>query len=145
MTVMHALNAQKRCPVQRAGWTGSGLWLACCVLLLAGVGCASKQKAKEKAAAQKAYIAGQEQAWRQYQQVNPNSVRFNGPVANPILAWRPGMTLIEAIVEAGYGQPGNPGVIVVLRGAEQQRFTAEQLLNGENIELLPGDQIFLRP
>lgn len=121
-------------------------WLiACGALLMAGAGCSSKAKEQEKAAKQKAFIAGQEQAWRQYQQANPNAIRVNGPVANPILQYRPGLTLIVAIVEAGYAMPGNPGTIVVLRGTEQASFTAAGLLAGEDIELLPGDQIFLRP
>ena len=119
--------------------------LGACLVLALLVGCSSKEKARVKAAKQQAFTAGQEQAWHQYQQVHPNSVRFNGPVINPIIEWNPGLTLIHAIVEAHYAAPGNPGTIVVLRGAEQRQFTAQQLLNGENIELRPGDQVFLRP
>jgi hypothetical protein len=120
-----------------------GLPALLALTLALSTGCSSKDKLK--VAQQKAFLAGQEQAWQQYRQVNPNSIRFLGPVANPIIAWREGLTLVRAIVEAGYAVPGNPSVIVVQRGAEQRQFSARQLLNGEDMELLPADQVILRP
>ena len=120
--------------------------LVACLALALVAGCASKEKAaKQKAAQQKAFMAGQEQAWQQYKQIHPNSIRFDGPVANPIIAWSEDLTLMQAIVQAGYGAPGNPSVIIVMRGNEQRRFTAQQLLNGGDFELQPGDHVILRP
>lgn len=92
-----------------------------------------------------AFAAGQEQAWQQFQQLHPNSIRVLGPVANPILEWHEGLTLVRAIVEAHYSARGNPGVIVVQRGPDQRQFTAQQLLAGHDLALQPGDQVILRP
>jgi hypothetical protein len=115
------------------------------VLLALGAGCTSKKEKQMELQRQQAFIAGQEQAWQQYRQQHPNSIRVIGPVANPTLEWREGLTLIRAIVEARYSAQGNPGVIVVQRGTEQRQFSAQQLLAGHDLELLPGDQVILRP
>lgn len=125
-------------------------WKVSCVLLvcvLAGTtGCASKKKQQQiEAAKRQAFAAGQEQAWQQYRLANPNSLRVIGPVANPILPWQEGVTLIRAIVAAQYTLPGDPKFIAVQRGLEQQQFNAQQLLRGNDFPLMPGDVIILRP
>ena len=138
------------CPATRAGGRLAGLSASmpfwCLVLaLVLGTGCASKKEQKLKAERQQAFIAGQEAAWQQFQQAHPNSIRVLGPVANPILEWHEGLTLVRAIVEARYSAQGNPGVIVVQRGPDQRQFNARQLLSGQDLALLPGDQIILQP
>ena len=105
--------------------------------------CTSKTNAKLEA--QKAFMAGQQQAWERYQQMRPNVVRIVGPVQFPTVDWQEGLTLVEALVQARYALPGEPRIVVVTRGQEHAQFTAKQLLKGEDIPLQAGDVVELRP
>ena len=121
---------------------GSGIAaLALAVVLAAG--CTSNNRAKLDA--QKAYMAGQQQAWAQYQQMRPNTVRMVGPVRYPAIDWREDLTLVQAIIEAHYELPGEPRIITLVRGQERVRFTAKQLLGGQDIPVVAGDVVELQP
>ena len=117
------------------------LGLALAVILAAG--CTSQRGAQ--LAAKKAFMAGQQQAWAQYQQLRPNTVRMVGPVRNPAIDWREDLTLVQAIIQAHYELPGEPRLITVLRGQERVQFTARQLLNGQDIPVAAGDVVELTP
>lgn len=106
-------------------------------------GCTTKANAKLEA--QKAYMAGQQQAWEHYQQMRPNTVRFIGPVQFPTIDWHEGLTLVQAVVDAHYSLPGEPRLIIVTRGQETAQFTSKQLLKGADIPLNVGDVVELRP
>ncbi len=113
------------------------------VLPVLAAGCTSSSKAKAKAEA--AFIAGQQQAWTQFMQAHPNSVRVVGTVVHqPILEWTQTMTLSEAIVAAGYQGP-NPRSIVVYRNGQAIPVNPKSLLAGEDLPLQAGDTVEIRP
>ena len=110
---------------------------------MAAVGCTTQAKARAKA--QAAFMAGQQQAWVQFQQTNPNSVRVLGPmVRQPMLQWTYTLTLGEAIVAAGYQGP-DPRAIIVVRGGQAIPIDPKKLLAGEDLPLQPGDTVEIRP
>ena len=113
------------------------------VLPVLAAGCTTRASARAKANA--AFIAGQEQAWKQLQQARPNSVRVVGPmVRQPILEWTPALTLSEAIVAAGYQGP-NPRNIIVYRAGQAIPVSPKSLLAGEDLPLQAGDTVEIRP
>lgn len=125
------------------------------VLLLAG--CTTKSKAQ--AQAKSAYLAGQLQALQraqQQQQMPPasqpiapassNTVSIVGDVANPVLVWSEGLTLVRAIVAADYRSPQDPSVIFIVRKGQTFKVNPRQLINGLIDPVLePGDVVELRP
>lgn len=112
-------------------------------LAVLAAGCTSSAKARAKANA--AFIAGQQEAWTQFQQAHPNSVRVVGPLVHqPTLEWTPTLTLSEAIVAAGYQGP-NPRVIVVVRAGQAIPVEPKRLLGGEDMPLQAGDTVEIRP
>jgi len=117
--------------------------LALSAAAVLAVGCTSKTQARLEA--QKAFMAGQQQAWERYQQTRPNSVRIIGPVQFPTIDWHEDLTLVQVLVSAHYNLPGEPRLVVVTRGQEHVLFTAKQLLKGEDLPLLAGDVVEVRP
>ncbi len=114
-----------------------------CWLALAVAGCTTRNRAHADAKA--AFAAGQEQAWRDYQQAHPNSVRFVGPVREPVVEWTETLTLAEAIIVADYRDARDPRVIVVHRKGAAIPVELKQLLAGEDMSLEPGDVIEIHP
>ncbi len=112
-------------------------------LALLAAGCTSKTNAKLEA--QKAFMAGQQQAWERYQQMRPNVVRIVGPVQFPTIDWHEDLTLAQALVAARYILAGEPRLVLVTRGQEQVQFTARQLLKGQDVPLQAGDVVEVRP
>jgi hypothetical protein len=103
-------------------------------------GCVSKSKAK--AQAQEAFIAGQQQAMTRLQgQSQTPQVAFVGPVKNRSVPWSADLTVAKAIVAAGYFGAADPRSIVVLRNGQAVTIDPQQLLNGEDMLLLPGDLV----
>lgn len=112
------------------------------VLALLAGGCTSKSKANARA--REAFIAGQQQAWTQFQMAQPRSVRVLGPVQNPILPWVEGMTISQALLAADYRGP-TPRVIVLHRGLQTILVDPAQLLSGSEVPLVAGDTVEIQP
>jgi len=111
--------------------------------LIVPAGCTTDSKAK--ADAQAAFLAGQQQAWTQLQQLRPNSVRVLGPVRQPVVEWTETLTLAEALVAAGYQGARDPRLILVHRAGQQIRVDPRRLLQGADLPLQAGDTVEIRP
>ena len=85
------------------------------IAVLALTGCVTKAKAR--AQAREAYLAGQQEAvQRQQRQASGGDVRINGQVQIPLLPWTSGLTLMKALVTAEYNGPDPTQIIVVHNG-----------------------------
>ena len=109
------------------------------VLLLTFICAGCVSKATAKAQAQAAFLAGQQQAFRQ-QQVAGMSVTIRGEVTNNIVPWTTGLTLAQALVAAGYFGP-EPKDIIIVRAGRAIRVDPQQLLKGEDVPIQPGDLV----
>ena len=126
------------------------------LLLLPLTGCVTKAQAD--AQARIAFLQGQNEALMRMQkqqpqpaavtqplpQMNGLSVSFVGPVQNPVVPWRIGLTLTQAIVGAGYIGQADPRTIMVLRDGLNIAVNPKGLLNGEDFVLEIGDVITLQ-
>jgi hypothetical protein len=117
-----------------------GVW---CLELFSSTGCVTKSDAKIQA--QKAYIAGQQQALILSQQPRGPSVTIVGPVHNPVVPWVEGLTLANAIVAADYYDKSDPRSIVVNRQGRLIPVDPKALLTGQDVPLQPGDVVELKP
>lgn len=112
-------------------------------------GCTSKSKAHADARA--AFFAGQAKAMQEQRAATlprrapGNTVAIVGPVKCCALAWTPDLTLIKTIVAAEYIPEGEPGQIVITRDGQQIPVSASVLLHGQDIPMLPGDVVELKP
>jgi hypothetical protein len=104
--------------------------------LLAASACVTKSKAQLEA--RKAFNSGRQKALAEMQQ-GP-VVRILGPVRQPVLPWTEDLTLIQAIVNAGYQGP-DPRAILLIRNGEAARIDASRLLGGNDMPLQVGDII----
>ena len=112
------------------------------LLVVVVAGCVSKSEMQAKQRA--AFLAGQRQG-AATAQVNANSVWVVGNVRNPSIPWTEELTLRQALIEADYQGPGDPGQIVVSRnGSQPTNISAQQLLNGFDIPLQAGDRVEVR-
>jgi len=117
-----------------------GVW--CSLVMLLGAGCVSKSKADAQARA--AYLAGQRQAMQMTAQ-GP-SIWVIGNVKTPVVPWTQDLTLTKALLTAEYRGANDPSEIIVKRkGQEPLHVRAQQLLEGQDMPLLAGDQIEIRP
>ncbi len=122
------------------------LWL---VLLLPATGCVSKSEARMQA--RMAFLAGQQQAWRQQQMSRQNDgkngtkfVVVNGPVHKPHVPWTEHLTLSQALVLAEYDGLGDPRVILVNHRGQVTTVDPSQLLARKvDPTLEPGDIVDL--
>lgn len=121
-----------------------------CALLaaLAAAGCVTKKK--EQLAARQAFIAGQQQAMQAAAQARQQPqgpvVYVQGPVRNPVVEWKEGLTLSQAIVAAEYTAFMNPLVIRVLRnGQVAGEFKGIDLLRHQDMDLEAGDTVIVVP
>ena len=130
--------AIKRYPGSRlCGWT-----LLVLVGLVLATGCTTKTKAKTDARA--AYLEGQRQGLVEAQDLQRTTVRFIGRVNQPFVEWNPTITLTEAIIVAGY-QGHEPTQIIIHRHGQPMFVDPKALLEGEEVPLMPGDTVELRP
>lgn len=112
-------------------------------------GCTSKSTARAEARA--AFYAGQAKAMQEQRDATlprrapGNTVAIVGPVKCPALTWTPDLTLMKTIVAAEYVPAGEPGQIIITRDGQQIPVTPAILLNGQDIPMLPGDVVELRP
>ncbi len=120
-------------------------WLFPAILILAALsGSSCTTRAKARANANAAFIAGQQQAWNQFLPMRPNSVRFAGPVRQPLVEWTEDLTLAQAIIAADYQGP-DPRVLIVHRNGQAIPVDPQRLLAGDDMPLERGDVIEIRP
>jgi hypothetical protein len=110
---------------------------------LATAGCTTRSKSR--AAAQNAYLAGQNAALRQQAAAHASGVTIVGPVQNPQVPWVAGLTLAQAVATANYLDPDEPKVIIITRQGESAALDPQDLLNGAAIPLEPGDTVEIHP
>jgi hypothetical protein len=106
-------------------------------------GCASRPGQATKA--QQQFAAGQESILNLLQQSGIAVVRVVGPFQRPMLAWKPGMTLAQVILEAGYLEARQPGQIFIERGGTVLPIELAELLDGKDVPVESGDVIHVRP
>jgi hypothetical protein len=125
------------------------------ILALMGGGCANKAKTQEQM--RRAYLAGAQAARAQMQQAQaPQStpqmmpsttepqVRVVGSVKNPVLPWSEGLSLARALVEAEYEKSTAPSAITILRNNEPLQINVQQVLQGADYPLFPGDIVLIQ-
>ena len=98
-------------------------------------------KSKARAEAQKAFLAGQQQATIRMSQPHQPVVTFIGPVRNPMVTWSQDLTLAKAILAAGYQPPSDPKQIMIVRNGQAIPVDPRTLLAGEDIPLVAGDLV----
>jgi hypothetical protein len=118
------------------------------ILTIVAAGCVSNKKAQMEA--RQAYAQGQQQALqaqqRAQQQQRGPVVFVQGPVQNPIVPWRDGMTLSQVIVDANYTGFMNPRLVRVLRdGQVAGELKGIDLLHHQDMDLQPGDSVIIIP
>jgi hypothetical protein len=114
-----------------------------CLALIAAAGCATKSKAQADARA--AFMAGQQQGMMQAQDLQRTSVRFIGDVKSPLIEWTQDLTLAEAVIAAEYQGRKTPREIIIFRRGQAIHFEPHRLLRGEDMLLMPGDIVEIRP
>jgi len=67
-----------------------------------------------------------------------------GAVQNSRIAWMPGLTLAQAIAQAGYRGTADPAEIILVRAGQSAVFQIRDLLQDGDVPLEPGDRIVLR-
>jgi hypothetical protein len=116
--------------------------LSLLVLLLTG--CVSRKESEMQA--RQAYLAGQQQAARQWQSERPPEVAVQGPVRNPVVPWVDDLTLAKAIVDADYTGFMNPIFIRVIRNGQMiEEMRGIDLLHHQDFPLEPGDIVVVVP
>ena len=118
------------------------------ILIVAGLaaGCTTKSsaRAEAQAAAQRAYLAGQNDALQKQLALQQNLVTVLGPVQNSTVPWVAGLTLAQAIATANYLSADEPAQITLTRQGEDATVDPQTLLNGVPIPLEAGDVITLK-
>jgi len=108
-------------------------------------GCITKAKADAQARA--AFVAGEQQAMRNMEQLKTHgqTVTVIGEVKNPRIPWTSELTLAKAVVAAEYFGTKDPSEIVIVRQGKAMRYDPKKLLAGEDVPLEPQDLIQLNP
>ncbi len=125
-----------------------GIWLwfrpaaLLSILLLCVTGCETKSSARLEA--QRAYVAGQEQALAQ-SRPKPQIVTVKGRVRNPVIPWTEELTLARAIVAAQYTGFLDPKLIRLTHEGQTTDIKPSLLLQGQDMPVQPGDIIELVP
>ena len=132
------------------------------LLTFAISGCSSGSSAQLRDAYQAGYRAGQQDARMQPQaqgqsqplsqtqalpqtpQPSQQSVMIVGPVRNPVIPWRLGLSLAQAIISAGYAGETDPSEILIVRSGTARRVDFSQLLAGQDVPLMPGDTVQIK-
>ncbi len=118
------------------------LWCLAGLILLPVCGCVTQSKARADAHA--AYLAGQRDAYASMAATERTSITVYGPVENHSVPWVEGLTLAQTIATANYTNLGSPKEIILLRRGENATINPQDLLNGHDVPLEPGDTITLR-
>jgi hypothetical protein len=121
------------------------LILAVLLLPVLFVGCITKAKADAQARA--AFVAGEQQAMRNMEQVKARgpSVTVIGEVKNQRIPWTSELTLAKAVVAAEYVGTKDPSEILIVRQGKALRYDPKKLLDGVDVPLEPQDLIQLNP
>lgn len=108
-------------------------------------GCITKAKADAQARA--AFVAGEQQAMLNMEQLKARgpTVTVIGEVKNQRIPWTSELTLAKAVVAAEYFGSKDPGEIVIVRQGKAMRYDPKKLLEGEDVPLEPQDLIQLNP
>jgi len=91
------------------------------------------------------FLAGQEDAFSMLQRSGIQIVRLVGPFERPVVLWRDGMTLAQAIVAGGYQEARNPAEILIQRGPTALHVSPDDLVGGHDLPLESGDVIVVLP
>ncbi len=130
---------RSRCPAFVQAWD-FGVRISALALLLAA-GCVSKESARENS--RRAFEAGVQQG-RKDAEVRLTSVFIRGPVQQPTIPWRDGLTVAQAIVEAVYNARQDPQAMSITRGNRIIPVDLALLLQGVDPPLEAGDIIDIR-
>src|SRR3954470_23708690 len=95
------------------------------ILLVAGLGCKSKQATGKTPPPAYVDRAAMQEAMRQAQMI----VQVRGDVRNHVIQWNEDLTLAGALVEADFIGRWDPLSVTVTRGRKVQRFSAARLLS----------------
>jgi hypothetical protein len=120
-------------------------WIVCLLMIAVAIsGCTTK--AKSKAQARRAYIAGHQRALAEAQEESQGPVVvITGNVAYHTIPWTEDLTLAQALIAAEYKGAGDPGGITVVRNGERINVDVNRLLHGEDMPLAASDRIEIRP
>jgi hypothetical protein len=107
-------------------------------------GCITKAKADAQARA--AFVAGEQQAMRNMEEVKARgpSVTVVGQVRNARVPWTAELTLAKAVVAAEYFGDKDPSEILIVRSGKAIRYDPKKLLEGDDMPLEPQDLIELK-
>ena len=112
-------------------------------MTVAVTGCTTRSKSR--AAAERAYLAGQNAALQQQLAAQFNGITVLGAVQRSQVPWVVGLTLAQAIATANYTGDVAPRHIIITRQGESAALEAKVLLDGTDIPLEAGDVIELGP
>jgi len=117
------------------------LTLVALATLILSSGCVTKASAR--AQAQRAYLAGTQDAIARLGGAREPIITFSGQVQRQTIPWTPDLTLANAIIAAGYSANTDPERIVIHRQTQQIHIDPNDLLAGKDFILQPGDLIIL--
>lgn len=109
------------------------------ILVITLGGCISKSTARKQRNV--AFIEGKNAGMMQALQTQAQSVTVIGDVKNRVLTWNQDMTVATAFLQANYQGVVEPRGFLVRHGSEQFRLSADELLDGKDLQLLPGDTL----
>jgi len=127
---------------KKEGWSSRVRAVGVLILvatILAGTGCVSKKKA-QSAVRRQAEVIAMQQAWIARNQ-GPAPVTVLGDVRNHQIAWSDDLTLARALLEAQWLNRNDPRRIIVLRGADRFSVDPDELTDGVDYALEPGDRL----
>jgi hypothetical protein len=108
--------------------------------LLLAAGCVGQESVREQT--KRAYEAGFKQG-QLAAELKLTHVFIRGPVQQPTVRWRDGLTLAQALVEAVYSSPNEPRAINLTRRGRTTTINPADLLSGSDPPLEAGDLIEL--
>lgn len=108
--------------------------------LLLAAGCVSQESVRQQT--KQAYEAGFKQG-QLAAELKLTHVFIRGPVQQPTVRWREGLTLAQALVEAVYTSPNEPRAINLTRQGRIMTINPADLLSGIDPPLEAGDLIEL--
>jgi hypothetical protein len=112
------------------------------LLFIVWSGCSARTQSQARARA--AFEAGQRQALTDVAN-RQNGITFIGPVLNPVIPWRQGLTLGQAVAAAGWNEQKSPRLIVLTRNGESVEMTPAQMLQAAEFPVEPGDRVEMLP
>lgn len=127
-------------PSRRSGLRFTGYGLLALAALIIATGCVSQESVRQQT--KQAYEAGFKQG-QLAAELKLTHVFIRGPVQQPTVRWREGLTLAQALVEAVYTSPNEPRAINLTRQGRIMTINPADLLRGIDPPLEAGDLIEL--